>query len=456
MNTPFEPYRIKMVEPIRTTTRHERQQALQQVHYNLFRLPAELVMIDLLTDSGTGAMSAEQWAALMRGDESYAGSASWQRLEATARHITGMPYILPAHQGRAAEKVLCQALLQPGQVVLSNTLFDTTRAHIEASGASGVDLPCLEAADPALEAPFKGNMDLSALEEQLRTLGDRVGLVIVTVTNNSGGGQPVSLDNLRAVAEIARQYRVPFFIDACRFAENAYFIQRRAPGQSGRSVADIAREMFDLADGFTFSAKKDGLVNIGGLLGLRDPELMERACAALILNEGFTSYGGLAGRDLEAMSVGLREVLDPDYLRYRIESTGFLAERLHAAGVPVLRPSGGHAVYIDARAFLPHLPPGHFPGQSLAAELYLEGGVRSCEIGTVMFGEHARWDLVRLALPRRVYTVSHLLYVAETVAEVYARRSSLRGYRITEAPQMLRHFSAHFEPIERVAAVRPA
>lgn len=452
--TIIEPFRIKSVEAIRFTTREERLHALTEAGNNVFQLRAENVLIDLLTDSGTGAMSSAQWGALMQGDESYAGSRSYIRFRDVVQRLTGMRNIIPTHQGRAAERILFHTSLSPGDIVLNNTHFDTTRANIEVERAEARDLVIPEGRIPSLDHPFKGNMDLDALEKTLRDEGDRVRLVMVTVTNNSGGGQPVSLENLRGVRAICDRYDVPFFLDACRFAENAWFIKIREPGQAERSPREIAHEMFSLADGCTMSAKKDGLANIGGFLALNNDELAERCRALLILTEGFPTYGGMAGYDLEAVAQGLEEVLDESYLNYRIQSTAYLASKLIAAGVPIVRPAGGHAVYIDAREFLPHIEPLHYPGIALVNALYLEGGIRACEIGTVMFGLQpdgtevpSAMDLVRLAIPRRLYTQSHLDYVAEVVTAVAGMRDDLAGYRITSAPTTLRHFTARFESL---------
>jgi tryptophanase len=436
------------------TTEAERAGAIREAGYNLFNLHADDVLIDLLTDSGTGAMSKEQWAAVQRGDESYAGSPSWYRFLEAVGELFPFRHVIPTHQGRAAEKILFSAIGGPGRVVPNNTHFDTTRANVEFTGAEAVDLPIPEGREPALAHPFKGNMDLAALEALLDERAERVPVVFVTVTNNSGGGQPVSMENLRGVRKLCDRFGVPLFLDACRFAENAWFIKQREEGHGGRIVADIVREMASLADGMTMSAKKDGLANIGGWLAMNDDAIAERCRNLTILTEGFPTYGGLAGRDLEAIAQGLREVVDEHYLRYRIRSVEYLGEALDAAGVPVVKPFGGHAVYVDARALLPHVPPLHYPGQSLAVALYEAGGIRSVEIGTVMFGrrpdgteEPAAMDLVRLAIPRRTYTQSHIDYVVEVVVSVASAASSLVAYRILEEPPELRHFTARFEPI---------
>jgi tryptophanase len=452
--TIIEPFRIKVVEPIRMTTPEERTRLIEEAGYNLFLLRAEDVLIDLLTDSGTSAMSAEGWAAMMRGDESYAGARSWFRFRDVVRGIFGFEHVIPTHQGRAAERILFSTMVREGHLVPSNTHFDTTRANIEYVGGTAVDLPCAEAQDVALEAPFKGNMDLGALEALLQEHGrEKIPLVMMTITNNSGGGQPVSMENIRGASEIARAHGIPFYIDACRFAENAYFIKEREAGYAERSVREIAREIFSYADGCTMSAKKDAFANIGGFLCTNDPELALQEKNLLILTEGFPTYGGLAGRDLDAIAVGLEEVLEEDYLNYRIVSTGYVARRLVEMGVPIVRPAGGHAVYLDAKGFLPHIDPLAFPGQALGVELYREAGIRGVEIGSVMFGcdphtgeEHpAKWELLRLAIPRRVYTQSHMDYVVEAIGRVYRRRESIRGLRITKAPRFLRHFTARFE-----------
>ena len=452
--TIIEPFRIHSVEPLRMTTEEERRAALRAAGHNLFSLRSEDVLIDLLTDSGTGAMSSEQWAGIQRGDEAYAGSPSWFRFEAAVKKLFPMPHVIPTHQGRAAEKILMAAIGGPGKKIPNNTHFDTTRANVEATGAEAVDLVIPEGLDPALEHPFKGNMDLGRLDAFLKANAGDVPAVFVTITNNSGGGQPVSLENLRGVREACDRHGVPLFLDACRFAENAWFIREREAGQGDREVADIVRDIAALADGMTMSAKKDGLANIGGWLAVRDDELAARCRNLLILTEGFPTYGGLAGRDLDAIAQGLEEVVQHDYLRYRIRSTWYLGEGLHRAGVPVMRPVGGHAVYIDARALLPHVPPLQYPGQAVAVALYEAGGIRACEIGTVMFGRHpdgsetpAALDLVRLAIPRRTYTQSHVDYVIEVCAEVAGRADQLRGYRIVQEPPALRHFTARFEPL---------
>ena len=444
--TIIEPFRIKSVEPLRFTTRAEREAALAAAGYNLFGLASRDVLIDLLTDSGTGAMSAEQWAAVMRGDESYAGSASYERFEAVVRDLTGYRHVIPTHQGRAAERILFSEAVGPGDVVPNNTHFDTTRANVEFQQAEARDLPCPLAVDLHSDEPFKGDIDLDSLEAVLAS-GASVPLVMVTITNNSGGGQPVSLANLRATRALCDRFGVPLFLDAARFAENAWFVVEREQGQQDRLPRDVAQEIFSFADGCTISLKKDGLGNIGGVLAMNDDDLAARCRNLLILTEGFPTYGGLAGRDLEALAQGLLEVTDPAYLRYRARSTAYLAEKAWAAGVPTVRPPGGHAVYLDARSLLPHIPPAELPAQALACELYLEGGVRGVEIGTLMFAEHAMHELVRLAVPRRTYTQSHIDYVGEVIAAVAARASSLHGYRIVEQPQWLRHFTAKLAPL---------
>lgn len=452
--TIIEPFRIKAVEPIRFTTREQREAALQAAHYNLFLLKAEDVLIDLLTDSGTGAMSAAQWAGMMQGDESYAGARSFFRFESAVREVTGLKHIIPTHQGRAAERILFATACTAGQIVPNNTHFDTTRANLEALGVQAVDLRCPEATQPALIAPFKGNIDLAALERCLTENAGRVPFAMITVTNNSGGGQPVALANLRAASALCHRHGVPLILDCCRFAENAWFIKQREPGQAHRSPAEIAREMFSYADGCTMSAKKDGLVNIGGFLALNDDALAARCRNNLILTEGFPTYGGLAGYDLEALAVGLKEVLDENYLHYRIRSVEYLGDKLTQAGVPIVQPTGGHAIYIDAKAMLPHIPPAQFPAWALSCALYLEGGVRSVEIGSVMFGRQpdgtekpAAMELVRLAFPRRVYTQSHVDYLAEVLLHVNSIKQRIRGVQIVEAPELLRHFTARLAPV---------
>ena len=454
-NTIVEPFRIHSVEPVRFSSVRERNEHLEEAGNNLFNLHAEHVLIDLLTDSGTGAMSRDQWAAIQHGDESYAGSPSWFRFLAAVQNLFPYRHVIPTHQGRAAEKILFTVIGGPGKVVPNNTHFDTTRANIEHTGAEAVDLVIPEGRQPDVIHPFKGNMDVEALDTLIRERGpEHVPVVFMTITNNSGGGQPVSLANLRAVREVCDRYGLPLFLDACRFAENAWFIHEREEGQKGRSIREIVREMASLADGMTMSAKKDGLANIGGWLAMNDDAWATECRNLLILTEGFPTYGGLAGRDLEAIAQGLKEVVDEHYLHYRIRSTGYLADALDAAGVPVMKPAGGHAVYLDARALLPHIPPLQYPGQSLAIALYREGGIRGCEIGTVMFGRHpdgsespAAMDLVRLAIPRRTYTQSHIDYVVEVVTWVAQHAADLPGYRIVDEPPALRHFSARFEAV---------
>ncbi len=457
MKTIIEPFKIKSVEPIRMTTRAERERILAEAGYNLFLVRAEDVLIDYLTDSGTSSMSSEQWAAMMRGDESYAGSRSFFRFEEEVRRVTGFKHIIPTHQGRAAEKILFNVLRreEPG-IYLGNTHFDTTRANIEYLGDTAIDLVIPEGLVPSKIHPFKGNVDLTRLEEQLREHRGRARAVILTITNNSGGGQPVSMANIRAASALARKYGTLFVLDSARFAENAWFIKQREEGYADKSVLAISQEIFSHADATTMSAKKDGLANIGGFLACRDDAIAREARNLLILTEGFPTYGGLAGRDLEAIAQGLREVVDEDYLHYRARSTEYFAEKITAAGVPIIQPPGGHAVYIDAGAMLPHIPPEQFPGQVLSNELYLHGGIRAVEIGSVMFGRTdpdtgvfhpARLELVRLAIPRRVYTQSHVDYSAEVVSEVYARRATMRGVKIVYEAPFLRHFTARFEPL---------
>ena len=453
--TIIEPFRIKSVEPVRMTTVEERSARLVEAGHNLFSLHAADVLVDLLTDSGTGAMSAEQWAGIQRGDESYAGSPSWYRFLEAVTELWPFRNVIPTHQGRAAEKILFSVIGGPGKVIPSNTHFDTTRANVEFTGAEAVDLVIPEGRSPSADHPFKGNMDTAALDALIRERGrDVIPVVFMTITNNSGGGQPVSLANLRAAREVCDRYGLPLFIDACRFAENAWFIKQREEGYADAAIADIVREMASLADGMTMSGKKDALANIGGWLAMNDDALAEQCRNMLILTEGFPTYGGLAGRDLEAMAAGLREVVQDDYLRYRIRSTAYLGEALLESGIPCVRPIGGHAVYIDAAGLLPHIPPLEYPGQSLAVALYREGGIRSSEIGSVMFGQRpdgtespAAMELVRLAVPRRVYTQSHIDYVIEVIRWVAERGAELRGMRIVKQPSALRHFTARFEPI---------
>ncbi len=454
--TIFEPFRVKMVEPIRMTTESERIEFLKKAQYNPFLLNSDQVIIDLLTDSGTSAMSSRQWAAMMEGDESYAGARSWTRFEHAVRHVTGMPFILPTHQGRAAERILYSHLGGPGKVFLSNTHFDTTRANIEFSGADAVDLPCPEAADMGSAYPFKGNLDTVRLREEVTKRGAaNVAAVVLTVTNNSGGGQPVSMKNAREVATICHEFHIPMVLDMCRVAENAYFIHQHEPEFESKSYLEIAHDMCSLADACVMSAKKDALVNMGGFLTLRNEELAHELTNLLIITEGFTTYGGLAGRDLEAIAVGLEEGFEPDYLRYRARATAYLGENIRAKGVPIVYPVGGHAVYVDAGALYPHIPPHEYPGQALVCELYRLGGIRAVEIGSAMFGKYdaagklipAAHELVRLAIPRRVYTQSHIDYVNEVFDAVLANRANTHGYRITFELPFLRHFTAHFEPI---------
>jgi len=458
----IEPFRIKVVEPIRMTSPEERMGYLLEAGWNVFKLRADDVLIDLLTDSGTSAMSSEQWAALMRGDEAYAGSRSWFRFEAAVKDVFGFAHVIPTHQGRAAERILFSTVCRPGHVVPNNTHFDTTRANVEATGAEAVDLPIPEGLRPAEPHPFKGNMDVARLEALIDEVGaDRVPMCMLTITNNTGGGQPVSMANIRAVSEVCHRHGIPFYLDACRFAENAFFIKQREEGYADRPIKAIAREMFSLADGCTMSAKKDGLANIGGFLCTNDDALSRQEENLLILTEGFPTYGGMAGRDLDAIAVGLEEVLHEDYLTYRIEVARYLGEHLTKGGVPIVQPPGGHAVYIDAAAFLPHVPPRELPGQSVVAELYLEGGIRSVEIGTVMFGRRdadtgeestAKMELVRLAIPRRVYTKSQIDYLVDVALEVYGRRDAIGGFRFVEQAPVLRHFTARFEPCYRPRA----
>jgi tyrosine phenol-lyase len=450
IRTIIEPFRIKSVEPIRGTSRAERQKRIEEAGYNLFLVPSEAILIDLLTDSGTSAMSTEQWAAMMRGDESYAGSPSFTRFRDSVQSIFGFRHVIPTHQGRAAERILFNVMCKKGDIVPNNTHFDTTRANCEFVGAQALDLPIPEAKEPALQHPFKGNMDTLRLREVIDREGaKKIPLVMLTVTNNSGGGQPVSLANIREVKQICKKHGIPLYIDACRFAENAYFIKSREPGYADKTPREIAREMFSYADGCTMSAKKDGLANIGGFLCTNDDILAQQEKDLLILTEGFPTYGGLAGRDLDAIAVGLNEALEEEYLHYRIASTAFLGNHISEEGVPIVLPPGGHAIYIDARAFLPHVPVSQFPGVALGVELYLEGGIRSVEIGTLMFGDNATMDLVRLAIPRRVYTQSHIEYVVEVILDVWRRRQNIRGYELLHQAQFLRHFTARLKPLSK-------
>ncbi len=464
MKTIIEPFRVKVVEPLRMTTREERDSYLKEVWYNLFLLRAENVIIDLLTDSGTAAMSSEQWAASVRGDESYAGSPSFYRFETSVRDIFGFKHVIPMHQGRAAERILFSVMCKAGQIIPNNTHFDTTRANIEYTGAEALDLPIPEFFQPSVQHPFKGNMDVGALRSLIGRVGPgRIPLVMLTVTSNSGGGQPVSMANMREVKDVCARYGIPLYLDACRFAENAYFIKLREEGFADLAVKEIARQMFALADGCTMSAKKDGLANIGGFLCTNDDLLAQQEKDLLILTEGFPTYGGLAGRDLEAIAVGLQEVLHEDYLQYRMASIEYLGKHLREAGVPIVEPPGGHAIYIDARAMLSHIPSSQYPGQALAVELYREAGIRTCEIGSVMLAHRnddgaeekpAAMELVRLAIPHRVYTQSHIDYVIEAILQVHERRASIGGYRIIHQPPFLRHFSARFEPYDEAYGVR--
>jgi tryptophanase len=446
--TIIEPFRIKSVEPIRWTTRAQRETLLRAAHYNLFLLPADDVLIDLLTDSGTGAMSTHQWAAIMEGDESYAGSKSFDRFRASVQDIFGYRHVIPTHQGRAAERILFGVTCKKGDVVPNNTHFDTTRANVEFLGAEAVDLVIAEGREPQNNYPFKGNMDVQALDALINRVGrGHVPLVMLTVTNNSGGGQPVSMENIRKVSSVCRKHKIPLYFDACRFAENSYFIKLREKGYESKSPKQIAQEMFSYGDGCTMSAKKDGMANIGGFLCTNDDLLAQQEKDLLILTEGYPTYGGLAGRDLEAIAVGLQEALAEDYLHYRIASTAYLGNHISEHGVPIVQPLGGHAIYLDARAFLPQVPGEQFPAVALATELYLEGGIRSVEIGRLMFGAAAKMDLVRLAIPRRVYTQSHIDYVVEIILEVWKKRDSIRGLKLTYEAPFLRHFTAKLEPV---------
>ncbi|MBK8515571.1 MAG: tryptophanase [Saprospiraceae bacterium] len=454
MKTIIEPFRIKSVEPIQFSTEDQRNNALKNAHYNPFLLHADDVMIDLLTDSGTSAMSSAQWAGIMMGDESYAGSPSFYRFETAVKNITGMSSIIPTHQGRAAEKILFSITGGKDKVFISNTLFDTTRANIEFSGSSGIDMICVEGKKPSIPAPFKGNLDTGVLKEYIAKNGtEQIAMVLLTVTNNSGGGQPVSMQNIRDTKNICSLYNIPLYIDACRFAENAYFIKLREKGYEDKSIIEIANEMFSYADGCTMSAKKDAFANIGGFLALKDDDLAVKCRNLLIITEGFPTYGGLAGRDLEAIAIGLYEVMDEHYLQYRIRSIEYITQKLDAAGVPVMLPAGGHAVYLDAKEFLPTIPVNQYPGQALVCALYKKGGIRCVEIGSLMFGRYdhnhklvpAALELVRLAIPRRVYTQSHIDYVAEVIIEVFNERDQISGLRIVEEPPVLRHFTARLE-----------
>jgi len=456
MKTIIEPFRIKSVEPIRMTTFEQREQCIKDAYYNLFTLQSDDVLIDLLTDSGTSSMSARQWGAIMEGDESYAGSPSFYRFKAAVENLMPFKYLIPTHQGRAAESILFTVVANATHSIPNNTHFDTTRANVEAQGAAAVDLVIEEGRHPELEHPFKGNMDIAALEQFIQQRGaDNIPLCMLTITNNSGGGQPVSMENIRQTREVCERHGIPLFIDACRFAENAWFIKLREPGYQDTPVIDIVREMFSYADGCTMSAKKDGLANIGGWLAMNNEDWAVECRNRLILTEGFSTYGGLSGRDLAAIAVGLEEVVEEDYLRYRIASTAYVARHFSEAGVPIMKPAGGHAVYIDARQMLPHIPALQYPGQSLAVELYKQGGIRGCEIGTAMFGlrpdgkeEPAHMDLVRLAIPRRMYTQAHMDYVIEVVTEVYENRENLRGMKFIRQPPALRHFTGRFDYVE--------
>ena len=454
MKTIIEPFRIKAVEPIRMTTRAQRQRMIEEAHYNLFGLRSEDILIDLLTDSGTSAMSTAQWSALMSGDESYAGSRSYYRFEAAVKELMPFHHVIPTHQGRAAETILASIVAEPGSIIPNNTHFDTTRANFEDAGAQALDLLTPIALDTAAEVPFKGNMDVAKLEELLRTRGDRVPIVMITITNNAGGGQPVSMQNIRDTREICDRYDKPFFIDGCRFAENAYFIKIREPGYADKSVKEIVQEIFSHADGMTMSAKKDAFANIGGWLALNDDTWADRARSQLILHEGFPTYGGLSGRDLECIAVGLHEIVDEDYLHYRIRSIEYISENLAELGVPVTKPPGGHAVFVDAKKMLPHIPPPQFPGQALAVELFVVGGIRGVEIGSLMFGRQsdgsekpAPMELVRLAMPRRVYTQSQADYLIECFEELSISAGEIRGLEITWEPDTLRHFTARLQPV---------
>ncbi|MFI5185752.1 MAG: tryptophanase [Chitinophagales bacterium] len=462
MHTIIEPFKIKSVEPIFFTTKEERIAIIKKAHYNPFLIHAKDVLIDLLTDSGTSAMSSDQWAGMMKGDESYAGSNSFFHFEKTIKKLTGMPIVIPVHQGRAAEKILFSIIGKKGKYIVSNTLFDTTRANIEFFGAEGIDLLCEEGKHPCIPAPFKGNMDVEAFKKFIKEKGaENIPLCMLTVTNNSAGGQPVSMQNIKEVKEVCRQYNIPLFLDACRFAENCFFIKLREKGYGDKKVEEIAHELFSYADGCTMSAKKDAFANIGGFLAMHNKELALKCRNVLIITEGFPTYGGLAGRDLEAIAIGLNEVMHEDYLQYRIRSIEYLTDKLLAAGVPVMQPAGGHAVYIDAKEFLEHIPVEEYPGQALVGALYVEGGIRSVEIGSLMFGKYdvnkklipAPMELVRLAIPRRVYTQSHIDYVAEVIIDVFKKRSELKGLEIIEEAPVLRHFTVKLRPIENCSTL---
>lgn len=454
-DTIIEPFRIRSVEPIRFKSMEERETLLEKAHYNPFLLKAEDVLIDLLTDSGTGAMSSRQWSGMVASDESYAGSSSYYKFESAVQDITGFNHVIPTHQGRAAENILFTTIASKGDVIPSNTHFDTTRAHVENAGAEARDLVIPEGRQPKTEHPFKGNMDLEALRKTIEDVGiKRIPVIMLTITNNSGGGQPVSMENIRGVSKIAREHGIPFFIDACRFAENAWFIKQREEGFSGKTPIEIAREIFSYADGCTMSAKKDGMSNIGGFLAMNSDELAQQCRSLEILTEGFPTYGGMAGYDMEAVAIGLYEALDEGYLRYRIRSIAYLGNKLTDAGIPIVKPTGGHAVYIDAKEILPHITPTQYPAWALNNALYLVGGVRGVEIGTVMFGlqpdgteKPAEMELVRLAFPRRVYTQSHVDYLSEVIINVYEQSKNIHGYKIVSEPAVLRHFSAHLEPL---------
>ncbi len=458
MRTIIEPFRIKMTEPLKITTREHRERALETAHHNVFLLAAEDCCIDLLTDSGTGAMSAQQWAAMMLGDESYAGSRSWKKFEAAVQEITGIEHIFPTHQGRAAEGILAECIISPGDIIPNNSHFDTTRANIEYVGGIALNLPCAEAFETGVPAPFKGNMDVGALRRAINEHGtEKIPFAMITVTNNTGGGQPVSMANIREVKEVLAEHDIPLIIDACRFAENAYFIREREAGYENSSLLEIAQEMFSLADGATMSCKKDGLANIGGFLICRNAEWAGRFRNLVILREGFPTYGGLAGRDLEAIAVGLMEALDYDYQVYRHATVEYMVERLVKQGIPMVQPAGGHAVFLDARKMLPHVPQLQYPGIGVVNALYLEGGVRAVELGSVMFGhfdeqgheQPSPLELVRLAFPRRVYTQSHFDYLIEVIEEVWRNRDAIGGHQIVKQPKLLRHFTCHFMPVEK-------